>query len=104
MKSITAVELKEKFDKKETFVLLDVRENNEIVHAKIDPHINIPIGNIVNKHKELNKTKALVVMCHTGVRSAQVCEYLEPLGYDVANLEGGIQAWSLAVDPGVPQY
>ena len=104
MKSITAVELKEKFDKKEPFILLDVREINEILHAKIDPHINIPIGNIVNKHKELNKKKAFVVMCHTGVRSAQVCQYLEPLGYNVANLEGGIQAWSLVVDPAVPQY
>ena len=43
-------------------------------------------------------------MCHTGVRSAQVCQYLETLGFNVSNLEGGIHAWSLTVDSSVPQY
>ena len=104
MKSITVIELKEKFDKKEKFDLLDVREDNEISYAKIDPHINIPIGSIVSKQEELNKEKELIVMCHTGVRSAQVCQYLESLGYNVANLEGGIHAWSLIIDSSVPQY
>jgi len=104
MKSTTVTELKEKFDKKESFDLLDVREDNELLYAKIDPHINIPIGSIMTKHEELNKEKEIVVMCHTGVRSAQVCQYLETLGYNVTNLEGGIHAWSLVVDPSVSQY
>ena len=104
MKSTTVTELKEKFDKKESFDLLDVREDNELLYAKIDPHINIPIGSIMARHEELNKEKAIVVMCHTGVRSAQVCQYLETLGYNVTNLEGGIHAWSLVVDPSVSQY
>jgi rhodanese-related sulfurtransferase len=104
MKSTTVTELKEKFDKKESFDLLDVREDNELLYAKIDPHINIPIGSIMARHEELNKEKAIVVMCHTGVRSAQACQYLETLGYKVTNLEGGIHAWSLVVDPSVSQY
>ena len=104
MKSTTVTELKEKFDKKESFDLLDVREDNELLYAKIDPHINIPIGSIMTKHEELNKEKEIIVMCHTGVRSAQVCQYLETLGYNVTNLEGGIHAWSLVVDPSVSQY
>ena len=104
MKSTTVTELKEKFDKKESFDLLDVREENELLYAKIDPHINIPIGSIMTKHEELNKEKEIIVMCHTGVRSAQVCQYLETLGYNVTNLEGGIHAWSLVVDPSVSQY
>ena len=94
MKSITVTELKEKFESKESFTLLDVREENEISYAKIDPHKNIPS----------DKKTPIVVMCHSGVRSAQVCQYLEPLGYNVANLEGGIQEWSLIIDPSVPQY
>jgi len=97
-------ELKEKFDNKDIFTLLDVREKNEVLYAKIDPHKNIPIGNIVNKHEELDKNIPIIVMCHSGVRSAQVCQYLEPLGYNVANLEGGIHEWSLTIDPSVPQY
>jgi rhodanese-related sulfurtransferase len=104
MKSTTVTELKEKFDKKESFDLLDVREDNELLYAKIDPHINIPISSIMARHEELNKEKAIVVMCHTGVRSAQVCQYLETLGYNVTNLEGGIHAWSLVVDPSISQY
>jgi len=55
MKSIRTAELKEKFDKKDKFILLDFREENEISYAKIDPHINIPIGSIVNKYEEFNK-------------------------------------------------
>lgn len=104
MKSISVVDLKEKFDKKEKFDLLDVREANEISCAKIDPHIHIPIGSIVAKCEELNKEKELIVMCHTGVRSAQVCQFLEPQGFDVTNLDGGIDAWSQLVDPSVPRY
>jgi len=104
MKSTTVTKLKEKFDKKESFDLLDVREEKELLYAKIDPHINIPIGSIMTKHEELNKEKEIIVMCHTGVRSAQVCQYLETLGYNVTNLEGGIHAWSLVVDPSVSQY
>ena len=104
MKSISVIDLKEKFDKKEKFDLLDVREANEISCAKIDPHIHIPIGSIVAKCEELNKEKELIVMCHTGVRSAQVCQYLETLGFNVSNLEGGIHAWSLTVDSNVPLY
>ena len=104
MKSITVTELKEKLESKENFTLLDVREENEILYAKIDPHKNIPTGSIVNKHRELDKKTPIVVMCHSGVRSAHVCQYLEPLGYNVANLEGGIQEWSLIIDPSIPQY
>jgi len=104
MKSTTVTKLKEKFDKKESFDLLDVREEKELLYAKIDPHINIPIGSIMTKHEELNKEKEIIVMCHTGVRSAQVCQYLETLGYNVTNLEGGIHAWSLVVDPSISQY
>ena len=44
-------------------------------------------------------------MCHTGVRSAKVCQYLESLGYNVRNLKGGgIDAWSILVDSTGPRY
>ncbi len=62
------------------------------------------MGMIPAHHEELEKETPIVVMCHSGVRSAHVCQYLEPLGYDVTNLEGGIDAWSQLVDPTVPRY
>ena len=43
-------------------------------------------------------------MCRSGVRSAQACEFLKPLGFDVYNLTGGINMWSQVIDPTVPQY
>ena len=101
MKSITTKEFSKE---KEKFILLDVRGYDELALARIDPHIQIPMMDIPKRMKELDKGKPIVVMCHGGARSAQVCQYLEPLGYDVMNLEGGINAWSLTVDPTVPRY
>ena len=43
-------------------------------------------------------------MCRSGVRSAQACEFLQPLGFDVYNLTGGINMWSQVIDPSVPEY
>ena len=104
MKKIQPKELKKRIDSKDKFVLLDVRESHEVSYAKIDPHVHIAVGALPEQHDELDKSTPLIVMCHTGVRSAHVCQYLEPLGYDVTNLEGGIEAWSQLVDPSVPRY
>ena len=104
MKRINAPELKHLFDSDEKSVLLDVREPHEVAYAKIDPHVHIPMGTISLRHEELDKDTPIVVMCHTGVRSAAVCKFLEPLGYATTNLEGGIDAWSQLVDPSVPRY
>ncbi len=101
MKSISAVEYS---GVRDTFTLLDVRDADEIAKARIDPHVHIPMKDIPARFRELNKEKPVVVICHTGVRSAQVCVYLEQFGYDMINLEGGIEAWSLTVDPAVPRY
>ncbi len=101
MKSISVTELN---SRKDEFVLLDVREPQEVTFAKVDPHVHIPMGAIPIRYEELDKEIPIVVMCHSGVRSAQVCQFLEPRGFDVTNLEGGIDAWSQLVDPKVPRY
>jgi len=104
MKEINAKEVKKKFDNKENFILLDVREDNEIDIASISPHTHIPMGEIPNRFHELDKDKPHVVMCHSGVRSARVCNYLIEMGYDVVNFAGGIESWSSEIDPSVPKY
>ena len=104
MKKIDVLTLKAKIDKKEIFTLLDVREPHELAVAKIDPHTHIAMGSIPMRHQELEKGKPIIVMCHSGGRSAQVCHYLEQRGCDVSNLEGGIDAWSQLVDQSVPRY
>ena len=104
MKEIDVAELKKRLDKNASLTLLDVREPRQDQVAKIDPNVHIPMGALPVRHEEIDKEKPIVVICHTGVRSAHVCQYLEPLGYDVTNLAGGIDAWSILVDPSVPQY
>ena len=104
MKEIDVSKLKSMKENHEKFILLDVREKNEIDFANISPDVNISIGQIPNRYSELDKNKKIVVMCHSGGRSANVCQYLEPLGYNVYNLIGGIDAWSKLIDPSVPIY
>ena len=101
MKSISVKE----FDKqKDNYILLDIREPEEILIAKIDSHVHIPMMEIPQRHQELDKEQSIVVLCHMGARSAQVCQFLEQMGYDITNLSGGIDAWSVHVDSDLPRY
>ena len=104
LKSINTQELNDLFSKKTDFTLLDVRENEEIAIAKIQSSTHIPMGQIVDRIDEIDKNKPVIVMCHSGGRSARVCVYLAENGYDVTNLAGGINSWSINIDPSVPQY
>jgi rhodanese-related sulfurtransferase len=88
-----------------TPLLLDVRENFERETAAIVPSVHIPMNDIPERHGELPHDRRIVVYCHHGTRSAMVAAYLEREGFaDVANLDGGIDAWSVKVDTEVPRY
>ena len=104
MKTISVQEVKNLFENKTPFTLLDVRENEELKIAHIKPNTHIPMGQIVERIKELKKEELVVVMCHSGVRSARVCHYLSENGYNSKNLIGGINQWSVEIDQKVPQY
>jgi rhodanese-related sulfurtransferase len=87
--------------------LIDVREENEwnicsIPGAELCPLSLWPA--IVNE-RLTDRKQALVIQCHHGGRSARAGEYLLRNGFqDVRNLAGGIDAWSVHVDPSVPRY
>lgn len=86
-------------------VLVDVREPHEADFCAIDGAILIPLGQLANRIDELPKGQPLVIHCHHGRRSAQATAYLLQQGFtDVRNLEGGIDAWSVKIDPDVPRY
>ena len=103
---ITAEELKAKQDAGEKFRLIDVREPSEYQVAKIDGSELKPLGQIPNWANELaNKDEEIVLHCHHGMRSDRACQYLAAQGFtNVKNLIGGIDEWSLKVDPSVPRY
>jgi rhodanese-related sulfurtransferase len=86
--------------------LLDVREDWELGLAPVPAElVHIPMGQIPDRLGELDPQKETVVICRSGGRSLQVARFLENQGFaSVANLTGGILAWSRDVDPTIPQY
>ena len=86
-------------------VFLDVREHNELALCRIEGALHIPMAEVPGRKDALPRDRPLVVFCHHGMRSASVVAYLRESGFDRAvNLTGGIDAWSVEVDPAVPRY
>ena len=103
--SISPRELAEKIKNDEKVNLIDVREFNEYEIARIEGARLLPLSRFREWIDTLEPDGETVVMCHHGVRSAQVCAYLMQNGFEkIANLEGGIDSWSLDVDGEVPRY
>jgi rhodanese-related sulfurtransferase len=99
--------VKQMLDSGEKFALLDCREPNEVATARIAGSTHIPMKQIPSRLAELEPFKSgrIVVHCHHGGRSQRVTQYLRQQGYDqVQNMSGGIDVWSLEVDPAVPRY
>ncbi len=104
LSEIDPIELKRRIGKGDEPLILDVREPWEIAAASISGTVNIPMGDIPSRLAELDPDRETIVMCHHGVRSAQVAMYLARSGFEhVLNLAGGIDAWS-EIDPSVPRY
>lgn len=106
MQEITATELKEKMDAGEDIQLIDVRQPDEYAFAKIEGAKLIPLGDIIRRMDELDESKETILQCKAGGRSAQALMMLERAGFKgkMANLRGGITAWSNEVDPKIPKY
>ena len=86
-------------------VLLDVREPEEVALVRLPDSIHIPMGEIPGRLHELDPDAEIVVYCHHGIRSASVVAFLLQRDFvNVANLSGGIDAWSLSVDPSMGRY
>ena len=103
--SLSVQELKRKMDDGEALTLVDVREPYEYEIARIAGSRLIPLGELGRHVEELPRTGALVLQCHSGARSEQAVRVLQDAGFEnVYNLEGGIDAWSVEIDPAVPRY
>lgn len=103
--AISVQELKQKLDASEPITLIDVREAFEYDIARIAGAKLIPLGELEQRHAEIDPGAQIIVHCHSGVRSAHAVEQLQRAGFrDVYNLAGGIDAWSREIDPGVPRY
>ena len=103
--TITVKELKDRLDKGNKPFLLDVREPHEYSMAKIEGSVLIPLGTLPQSLDKLDRNAEIVAYCHHGMRSADAVGFLLQQGFsNVKNLVGGIDAWSVQVDPAVPRY
>lgn len=81
MNQITTQELKGRLDRRDTIVLLDVRQEWETTLCRLENAVHIPIEEIKYRTEELNPEDEIVAYCHVGQRSAVVAEYLTQLGF-----------------------
>ena len=90
-------------------LVLDVREPMELAVASVQPEgfelRHIPMHLIPQRLGELDPQRPVACLCHHGMRSMQVAMFLAQHDFEqIANIDGGIDAWSLQRDPSVPRY
>ena len=110
---LSVTSLQARFQSGDPLVLLDVREDHERDHARIGisggvADLHIPLGQIqarVDEIEDAARGRDLVVYCHHGQRSMVAATWLSRRGIQpIANLDGGIDTWSIRVDPSVRRY
>lgn len=102
---ISVGELKQLLDRGENILLVDVREPWEHAQCHIEGAVLIPMGSIPANLQKLDTDDLVVCYCHHGMRSFDVANWLRQQGVSNAkSLAGGIERWSLEIDPNVPRY
>ncbi len=93
VKEITPEELLEKIEKGEKLQIIDVREVDEWNAGHIKQAKLIPLGFLPHRVDELDKETPIVMVCRSGARSHMATQYVTDLGFDAANMVGGMLAW-----------
>ena len=89
----------------EELQLVDVREDEEITLARFAGALHIPLGDLALRAGELDPDLPTVCICHHGVRSASAAALLAQRGFEtVYNLSGGIDRWTVEIDPALRRY
>lgn len=105
---ISAQDVKRRLDAGEKLHLIDVREPHEYATARIEGSRLVPMRSVPAALQDLDgdaEEAPLIVYCHHGVRSLNVVNWLREQGVEACqSMAGGIDAWSVMVDPGVPRY
>ncbi len=105
LEEVTAADLAGELAGPDAPLLVDVRTRMERAMACIEPSIHVELAELVERAAEIPREADVVLYCHTGMRSAQAAVWLRANGWERArSLAGGIDDWSLVVDPQVPRY
>jgi rhodanese-related sulfurtransferase len=110
---VPEISVQEVADQRPELLLLDVREQMELFQANLGEEVAwAPLSDLATRRLAalppevtVDKEQAIVVFCHTGVRSAQVTAWLRSEGWsNVSSMAGGIEAWALQIDASVGRY
>ena len=105
---VTPQQVRGKMEEGEALALIDVREPDEFALTRIEGFELIPMGSIPGELQRLEglaDDRELMILCHHGVRSLQVVSWLRAHGVENCfSVAGGIDRWSVEVDPAVPRY
>lgn len=105
MQNLTVAELKQRLDAGAKPVIVDVREPWELRIAALDGALAIPMNQIPVQLAAIPKDCDVVLMCHHGVRSRYIGQFLAQQGFErLFNLQGGIDAWAREIDPAMAKY
>ena len=80
-------------NQKEDITILDVREVDEFQEGHIEGALNAPLSTLDKEYEQLDSSKRYYVICQGGMRSERACQFLEAEGFDVINVEGGMNQW-----------
>ena len=72
--------------------VLDVREVEEFEALHLEGARNFPLSQLADTYEQLDKTQPYYVICKSGIRSARACQFLAEQGYEVINVQGGMDA------------
>ena len=91
MKEITFNDFYQLYQK-ESLSVLDVREVEEFETLHLEGARNLPLSQLADTYEQLDKTQPYYVICKSGIRSARACQFLTEQGYEVVNVQGGMDA------------
>ena len=105
---ITPRELDQRLKGGDRIIILDVREPEEVAVARLAGSVAVPMGSVpgeLQKIEGFSDQGDVAVLCHHGVRSLNVAIWLQQHGVENCfSVAGGIDRWSLEIDPAVPRY
>lgn len=85
-------------------VIVDVREPIELAICCVDGALSFPLQSFPRAVDGIPRDVTIICLCHHGVRSLHAARWLDANGFDVANLEGGIERWAIDLEPSMPRY
>ena len=102
---MSPTEVYKKIEAGEELQIIDVREPFELEICQVENALHIPMQQVPNQMSKIPQDKTLVVMCHHGVRSMRVVNFLKAQGVsNIYNMDGGIDRWAIEIDRNMNKY